>query len=104
MKIIFTTPINEDDVLRNSLTVDHLIIYPDKEIVLNTRYGISQIVPMSTMGEDLLRSLASFLGFFGQEAKAKYEAKTKVVDPEEVVSGASYIDTKDKEFDIGNKK
>lgn len=82
MKIIFSKPINDEDGVRNSLTVDHWIFYPNKEIVLNTRSGISRTIAEKDLPQQIKDALTSFLGSLAQEFRSNYEANPSDVSQE----------------------
>ncbi len=37
MRIPLTTPVDDGDTVRSGVTVDHIVIYPDKSIVINAK-------------------------------------------------------------------
>ncbi len=90
MKIVFDNPLIEEDITRTGVTPDHWIIYPGKQIILNSRDGASRVLPYDGLSKETIELYAAFFDallsdtkgeFQSGEVTARADAKRHPVEP-----------------------
>ena len=72
MKIKFTALIVEEEITRSSITVDHIIIYPDYQIILNNKGGSSMALPISGLSKGAQAAFDAFVSELSLDVNDEY--------------------------------
>jgi hypothetical protein len=72
MKVTFTTPVVEEDITRTGITVDHIIIYPGSQIVLNNKGGSNRTLMITGLSKVAQAAFATFVSALSGEANDEY--------------------------------
>ncbi len=72
MKVTFTSPIAEEDITRTGITVDHIIIYPGNQVVLNNKGGSSRTLPISGLSKAAQTAFDVFVAALSGETNDEY--------------------------------
>lgn len=75
MKILFSEPIIEEDSTRTAITIDHVIIYPERTIVINNKDGSNKILPIDGLPQDAIDAITAFLSSLAAPIRSEYETK-----------------------------
>lgn len=74
MKIEFSKPIPEEDLIRTAIQVEQISVQPENEQVISShKGGSSRNLPVSGFSDRMFKAYIEFISAFEEEVKAEYE-------------------------------
>ncbi len=73
MKIALTNPIEEEDVTRTSITITHMILYPEDKLVIYNKDGSNKSFPVGGLSDATIAAYSALLTELRKDIRGEYD-------------------------------